>query len=298
LRRLIVIGTRGSKLALWQANNLKEELKSLKLETEIKIIKTKGDQIQNIGFDKMEGKGFFTKEIEDALLDRKIDIAVHSLKDMPTGKIPGLVIGGLSEREDPSDLLIINKEAVDKSKPLKIKPSAVIGTSSVRRKSQIMNILKECTVADLRGNVPTRIKQLQQGDYDAIIIASAGVNRLKIDLEEFQTIRLHPREFVPAPGQGVVAYQCREDDMEIRKIIRNVHHKDVAERSNVERKVMSQMEGGCQVPLGVYCEKDSNNYYHVFAAWQKSEDEPLRFIQLSQSTTLNLAERVVENLKN
>jgi hydroxymethylbilane synthase len=296
LRRLIVIGTRGSRLALWQANNLKDQLKALKLEVELRIIKTKGDVIQHVGFDKMEGKGFFTKEIEDALLDNSIDIAVHSLKDLPTGKIPGLTIGGLSDREDPADLLIINKSSYREEQLLGLKDGAVIGTSSIRRKCQILNILKDVQVEDLRGNVPTRIGKLEAGQYDAILLAAAGVNRLQIPLDAFHVVRLHPREFVPAPGQGIVAYQCREGDKDIRKILQKVHHKSIAERSNVERKVMSLMDGGCQVPLGVYCEKDAQQFFHVYAAWQKSAVHELRHIQLSQSTTLNLAERVVEKL--
>lgn len=298
MRRLIVIGTRGSRLALWQANMVKDLLSGLSLEVELKIIKTKGDQIQNIGFDKMEGKGFFTKEIEEALLSKKIDVAVHSLKDMSTEKIPGLVLGGLSYREDPADLLIINKEAIDTQNALNLKSNPIIGTSSIRRKSQIKNIVKNAEVRDLRGNVPTRINKLGEGLYDAIILAAAGVNRLEIDLGQFEVVRLHPREFIPAPGQGVVAYQCRDDDKEMRRILQKIHHKDVAERSNVERKVMQQMDGGCQVPLGVFCEKDQQNYYHVFAAWQSADESPLKRVKVSQSTTLNLAERVVEQLKN
>lgn len=297
MERLIVIGTRGSKLALWQANHLKAKLEGMGCKVRLQTIQTKGDKIQDIGFDKMEGKGFFTKEIEDSLLNEEVDVAVHSLKDLSTMKIPGLVIGGLSQREDPADLLIINLNAIDPAQTFDLKNDAVIGTSSIRRKTQITTLLNGCKVEDLRGNVPTRIQKLRDGKYDAIILAAAGVNRLEIDLGEFKVVRLHPKEFVPAPGQGIVAFQCREADTKIRKELSKVHQKKVAECSNVERKVMQLMEGGCQVPLGVYCEKDDKGYFHAYGAWKAPEGEEVRYVSLSQSTTLMLAERVAEKLK-
>jgi hydroxymethylbilane synthase len=298
LERLIIIGTRGSDLALWQANDLKQKLSAKNFISELKIIKTKGVKIQDLSFDKIEGKGFFTTEIEEELKDKRIDIAVHSLKDLPTTAPESLVLGGLSERQDPSDLLIINKSAIDMGNNLRLKDGAIIGTSSVRRQSIVKNLAPQVTIKELRGNVPTRIQKLKDGHYDAIILASADVNRLEIDLSEYQTIRLNPKEFVPAPGQGVIAYQCREEDMEIRKILSTIHHKSTSAITNVERKVLNLMDGGCHIPLGVYTEIDDNGYYHVWASYAESINTmPVR-INLSQSTSYNLAEKVVEQLKN
>lgn len=296
--KTIIIGTRGSKLALWQAYNLQEKLSKLNLVSELKIIQTKGDKIQDLSFDKIEGKGFFTKEIEEALLDRSIDIAVHSLKDLPTNHPEGLIIAALSEREDCADLLIINKNAVDTKKVLKLRENAVVGTSSVRRKSQILNLVPHVSVQDLRGNVPTRIEKLASGKYDAIILARAGVNRLEIDLTDFETIRLNPVEFVPAPAQGVNAYQINGKDLELRKILSQIHNKAASKATNVERKVLNLMEGGCQMPLGVFCDIDSNGFYHVHAAFSESLDKPIKKVFLSRSTNQELAEQIVKQLKS
>lgn len=297
MRRLVVIGTRGSDLALWQANDLKAKLQQNNWIAELKIIKTKGDKIQDLSFDKIEGKGFFTKEIEEELAKKKVDVAVHSLKDLPTSQPNGLVLAGLSERQDPSDLLIIKPSAYNESNDLGLKENAVIGTSSVRRKSQIKHLVPHVTVKDLRGNVPTRIAKLASGAYDGIILASAGVKRLEIDLSSFNTIRLNPKEFVPAPGQGVIAYQCREEDMEMRKILTKVHNKETNLQTTIERTVLKLMDGGCHMPLGVYTELDTAGNYHVFASFAKDKNLPLTKISISQSTSHNLADRIVEELK-
>lgn len=294
----VIIGTRGSKLALWQANDLKDKLTEIGLNPELKIIKTKGDKIQDLSFDKIEGKGFFTKEIEEELLQGTIDIAVHSLKDLPTTQPEGLVLAGLSERADCSDLLIIKKEAFDSSKNLKLKSEAVVGTSSIRRKTQLLNLSNDIVIKDLRGNVPTRINKLREGNYDAVVLASAGVNRLEIDLSEFETLRLNPVEFVPAPAQGVIAYQVRKDNLELRKKIHTIHHKSVSNSTNVERKVLKLMEGGCHIPLGVYCKVDKAGNYHTFAAYSTGIDSKMKRVHLSRSTSHNLAEDIVEQLKN
>ena len=297
-RKTITIGTRGSRLALWQANHLMELLSEIDVSAELSIIKTKGDKIQNLSFDKIEGKGFFTKEIEDALLESSVDIAVHSLKDMPTEPTSGLCLAGVSYREDASDLLIVRKDVIQSGGPLNLPEKAVIGTSSVRRKSQMKSLLPSCTIKDLRGNVPTRIDKLRQGQYDAIILASAGINRLGLDLSDLHTIRLNPKEFVPAPGQGIVVFQCRENDLEIRRILKKIHKSQVSKCSNIERKVMQLMGGGCHTPLGVYCETDKIGNFHCYAAFAKSDSEPLIRFSLSQSTSYQLAETIAEKLKS
>ena len=294
---MIKIGTRGSKLALWQAHNLQAQLASIEVETELIIIKTKGDQIQHLGFDKIEGKGFFTKEIEDALLSSEIDIAVHSMKDLPTEMVQGLTIGGLSKRANPADFLIIKKSSIDSNRPLRVKESAVIGTSSIRRKVQLHHFDRSCTTVDIRGNVPTRLQKLDTQDIDAIVLAGAGIERLDIDLSRYEVVRFNPKEYVSAPAQGVIAYQCRSEDTSTRRILKKIHQSDTSLCTNVERTIMKLMDGGCQLPLGAYCERDTQGNYHCYAAYSSGENQPLRHVKLSQSTHSGLAERIVEQLK-
>lgn len=286
----IRIGTRGSKLALWQANHVQAELLEKGISSEIIIIKTKGDKIQNLSFDKLEGKGFFTKEIEDALLEKSIDVAVHSLKDLPTEMDPALTIAGLSYRESPKDCLIIPKSKVSDN-ILSIDPKAIIGTSSIRRKRMLQALLPDISFKDIRGNVPTRVKKLDEQGLDAIVLAEAGLNRLKLDLSNYKKVSLHHSEVVPAAGQGVIAYQTRAEDLASRKIIGKIHHKEVASCTNVERKVLNKMDGGCQVPLGVHCEFKNDNY-HSYAGYY--DGEKMINVRHSQSTHVGLADKLLQ----
>ena len=194
----IIIGTRGSDLALWQANNTKDRLAGIGIDAELKIIKTQGDKILNLRLDKLEGKGFFTKELEEELLDGSIDIAVHSHKDLPTTNPEGLIIAAVTEREDPSELLLILKDCVDVSQKLSLKKGAMVGTSSNSRKAQLLALRSDLNIEDLRGNVPTRIQKLRDEDYDAIMLAKAGVNRWNIDLSEFHVEVVDTTALVPA----------------------------------------------------------------------------------------------------
>lgn len=288
----IIIGTRGSELALWQANFVKDELAKLGLDSELKIIKTQGDKIINLSFDKLEGKGFFTKELEDELLGGTIDLAVHSHKDLPTNHPPGLIIAAVSEREDPSELVIILKDCVDIQQKLSVKFGGMIGTSSNRRKAQLLAIRPDLEVEELRGNVPTRIQKLRDEDYDAIMIAKAGVHRLGIDLSEFYVEELDPIEFIPAPAQGVLAIQIRENDKELFEKLQPLNHKDVAEQIGLERKVLNLFDGGCHMPLGCYCRKDGAQY----RVWTSKADEGDEFpdrLFLQSKTVSGLAEKIV-----
>ena len=289
--RKLIIGTRGSKLALWQAHFTQDILADQGIETELKIIKTRGDQIQHLSFDKIEGKGFFTKEIEDALLNKEVDFAVHSMKDMPTSSPEGLVLTAVSYREDPSDWLIILKSSLGDGL-LKLKENAIVGTSSARRKAQPKHFRPDISLKDIRGNVPTRIEKLKTDGFDAIILAGAGISRLEIDLSEFEVVKFNPKEFIPAPAQGVLVYQTREDDLEVRRILKGIHHSDVSAKTNVERKVLQLLDGGCHLPLGVYCEMDQLGNYHVWAAFSGSENAPMKYVKYSSSTSLGLAETV------
>ena len=288
----IRIGTRGSELALWQAHNVKQRLENNGNSVTITIIKTQGDKIQDLSFDKLEGKGFFTKEIEAALLSNEVDLAVHSHKDLETSPPEGLVIAAVSEREDPSELLLISRENVDSSQVWDLKLNSSIGTSSARRKSIVVSNRNDLTIKELRGNVPTRIQKLREGNYDAIILAKAGVSRLEIDLSEFHVVELDPKKFVPAPAQGVLALQIREEDNELWKEIQKLNHPQVEMQIAIERKVLNLMQGGCQLPLGVYC--DLENVFVSFAKDWTTGSQNFIFPFLGNT---NLAEEIVATLQ-
>ena len=292
---LIKIGTRGSDLALWQANFVKNKLQKLGCEVEIHIIKTQGDKIQHLSFDKLEGKGFFTKEIEDALLDKSIDLAVHSHKDLETNQPDGLEIVAVSDRENPSDMLLIKNNAYDPTKQLALKENATVGTSSARRKAILSAFRSDLKIKDLRGNVPTRIDKLREEDYDAIVIANAGVSRLKIDLSEFQVEILKPQDFVPAPAQGVLGLQTRSEDEETKKYVSKINNPDVKSIVNIERSVLNKLDGGCQLPLGVYAEKIRGKY-EVWATLGQ-EDGSLKRVQASYESEHDAADSIVQALK-
>ena len=291
----LIIGTRGSKLALWQAHYTQDLLTKLGVESELKIIKTKGDQIQHLSFDKLEGKGFFTKELEDALLAGEVHLAVHSMKDMPTNYPEGLTLTAVSYREDPADWLIVRKDVATKT-PLKLPANAIVGTSSARRKAQMLHFQPDIEIKDIRGNVPTRLDKLRQGDFDAILLAGAGLTRLKLDLSDFEVVKFNPREFVPAPAQGVLTYQTATSDVATRRILKQIHDADVASCTNIERKVLNLMDGGCQMPLGAYCERDQLGNYHVWAAYAEAWDAPVKYVKHSSSTSHELAQQVYEQL--
>jgi len=297
MSRKIIIGSRGSDLALWQAHHVEARLQALGHEVEIKIIKTQGDKIQHLSFDKMEGKGFFTKELEEKLLDGEIDLAVHSHKDLPTEHPEGLIIAAVSEREDPSDLLLITKDKVDASRKLELIENAVVGTSSARRKSQLLHHRPDIETKDLRGNVPTRINKLREGQYDAIMLAAAGVERLRLDLSEFHILKLNPTEFIPAPAQGVLGLQIRETDTELAEILSNLNDASVARRIGVERRILNLFEGGCQMPLGAYCVENGGRLI-VKACVADAWDAPVKIEEKSGSEVEALAQETVAALRS
>ena len=297
----IIIGSRGSDLALWQAEFVRGELERIGLEAEIRIIKTKGDLVQ-LSWDKIEGKGFFTKEIEDALLNGEIDLAVHSHKDLPTDAPPGLVIAAVSQREDPRELLLINKNAVDERMRFSLKANAVTGTSSARRKSQLLAWRPDLKLSDLRGNVPTRIQKLRDKEYDAILIAYAGVSRLGIDLSGFHAELLDAQEFIPAPAQGVLALQVRENDSRLIDKLKAITHRQVEGAIAVERRVMNLFQGGCQLPLGVLCEQEENEEgekrFTVRVAKAEKWDSLPRYFYFESKRAEGLAEKIVERIRS
>ncbi len=292
----IIIGTRGSELALWQANHIQAELKKLGIEAKLQIIKTQGDKIQNLSFDKLEGKGFFTKELEDALLANEVDLAVHSCKDLPTAMPEGLAIAVLTEREDPSELLLIRPEAVDHLQPYKLKIGANVGTSSSRRKSQLLAVRPDIIITDLRGNVPTRIKKLKDGNYDAIMLAFAGTHRIQADISGLETLKISPKEFIPAPAQGVLALQIRANDTELHKAIQPLNNGLTQDTAGTERELLRLFNGGCQIPLGVYAEKSKDKIL-LWASSAESETQIPKRVFLSGTKPMDLAQKAVEKLR-
>ncbi len=296
MSRTIIIGSRGSDLALWQAHRVEAQLQALGQEVEIRIIKTQGDMIQHLSFDKMEGKGFFTKELEEKLLSGEIDLAVHSHKDLPTEHPEGLVIAAVSEREDPSDIILIRKNAVDEDGKFLLKQGASVGTSSARRKSQLLHFRPDVEIKDLRGNVPTRINKLREAQYDAIMLAAAGVARLELDLSEFRVLKLDPSVFIPAPAQGVLGLQIREVDAELWRIVNQLNVADVAARIAVERRILNLFEGGCQLPLGAYCQL-VHGILSVKACVANAWDAPVRYSENFGTDVEQLAQKTVLDLR-
>ena len=293
MEKTIIIGTRGSDLALWQANFVKDSLANIGIKAELKIIKTQGDNILNLRLDKLEGKGFFTQELEEQLLDGSIDLAVHSHKDLPTKNPEGLIIAAVSEREDPSEVILILKDCVDTSKKLSIKHNGIVGTSSNRRQSQLLAIRPDLEFENLRGNVPTRIQKLRDEDYDAIIMAKAGLSRLKLDLSEFYIEEIEPTaELVPAPSQGVLAIQIKETNTQLFEVLQALNNQAVADEIAIERKVLNLFDGGCHMPLGCYC-KNEDGLFHVWTTKSKDQDEFPDRLYITSKTSEGLAEKIV-----
>lgn len=282
-------------MALWQANFVKAELDKCGVQTEIKIIKTQGDKIQHLSFDKMEGKGFFTKEIEASLNAGEIDLAVHSHKDLETTNPNGLTIAAVSSREDPADILVIRKECTDKGQKFNLKLNPVVGTSSARRKAQMLDFRPDISIEDIRGNVPTRLQKLRDGKYDAILLAYAGVKRLKLDMSDFEVVKMDVRAFVPAPAQGVLGFQVRENDVELIELLKiNLNDSEVEKCIQIEREVLRRFQGGCQMPLGVYCEQTGEGYFEVFAAKADTWNAP---VKRSKAVSSNFEDAVVQIMK-
>lgn len=244
----IRIGTRGSKLALWQAEWVKRTLsdKHPDLAIELVIIKTKGDKILDVPLAKVGGKGLFVKEIEEALTDGRVDLAVHSMKDMPAEIPKGLTIGAVPLREAPQDVLISqNSQGIEE-----LPHGARIGTSSLRRAAQLRHLRPDITIAELRGNLDTRLKKLEEGKYNAIVLAAAGVKRLGFTSRISQT--LSTENMLPAVGQGALCIEIRADDPDIESIVTTLNHRPTAVAVTAERAFLHRLEGGCQVPIAAY----------------------------------------------
>ncbi len=239
---VLTIGSRGSDLALWQARHVGACLHSLGIETDIEVIKTTGDHLQTASLVQAGGKGLFTKELEEALLNGSIDLAVHSLKDLPTENTPGLTIAAIAEREDPRDALL--GATLDE-----LPPGARVGTSSGRRAAQLKLLRSDLCIEPIRGNVDTRIRKLKGGQYQAITLAVAGLRRLGLEHEIAQIFA--PMQICPAAGQGALAIQTRKGG-DAYAICSRLNHQATAEAVRCERAALAALGGGCQLPVGVF----------------------------------------------
>lgn len=254
MKKTLRIATRKSPLAMWQAEFVKSELEKAHpgLEIELLPMSTKGDKILDVPLAKIGGKGLFTKELEDRMMAGDADIAVHSMKDVPMELPEGFALGAILERHAPTDAFVSNKYELFESLP----QGAVLGTSSLRRKAQLMAIRPDLDVRDLRGNVGTRLGKLDAGEYDAIVLATSGLQRLKLD----ERIRheLSAEVCLPAVTQGTLGIEYFEKDKETLEIIQVLNHRDSEIRTIAERAMNHRLEGGCQVPIGVFAELDGD----------------------------------------
>ena len=254
MRKEIKIGTRASLLAVTQSTMIKELIEGQHPGTSVELVKimTKGDKILDVPLAKVGGKGLFVKELEDALLDGRADPAVHSMKDVPTDLPGGLHLGVVTERENPRDAFVSNKY----SNVLELPQGATVGTSSLRRKSQLAAMRPDLMIEDLRGNVDTRLRKLDEGMYDAIILASAGLNRL--GKSDRITSLIEPVHMLPAIGQGALGIELRVVDAELLEGLDFLNHVPTAIAVTAERAFLLRLEGGCQVPIGAYATAEGN----------------------------------------
>lgn len=258
MKKKLIIGSRGSELALWQANFVKRELgkKVKNVEVEIHIIKTKGDKILDVALSKIGDKGLFTKELENALLSGEIDIAVHSLKDLQTVIPAGLELAAVTKRHDVEDVLIARKKGMT---IFDLPENGSIATGSLRRRSQILHLRPDLNVHELRGNVPSRINKFLDSDWDAIILARAGVERLR--LKKHISSYIPTDILLPAVGQGALGIEIRKGDEFTKSAVQKLHHRDTYCAVLAERALLKELEGGCQVPIGAYATVSSNGLY-------------------------------------
>ncbi len=279
------IGTRKSKLALWQANYVKERLESRGYSVELVLITTTGDKILDAPLAKIGGKGLFVKEIEEALLRGDIDLAVHSLKDVPMVLPEGLILGAITEREEPFDVLISR----DGRRLQELPEGAKVGTSSLRRQVQIKRKRPDLRVETLRGNVDTRLRKLEEGLYDAIVLAYAGVKRMGFEERVSQVLE----DFIPAVGQGSLAIEIRQEDKRVYEAIAFLDHRESRIRAECERAFLRELQGGCQVPIGAYAWLEGEKLkLKAFI----SDLEGKRFLEGVEEGDLHQAEQVGKKL--
>ena len=286
MNKKITIGSRGSKLALIYAQIAKDKIVQNTFLNEedvlIKEITTKGDQVHDVRLSEVGGKGLFSKNIENELWDKKIDVAVHALKDLPAIETKGLITDTFLERNDPREILITS----DKKKLKELKSNSIIGTSSFRREFQIKNIRKDLKCKLIRGNVDTRIKKLNDGLYDAIILSYAGIESLKLNnlISEIFSVS----NLIPSAGQGIISLQCREDNDDIISILKKINHDETYQKANAERNVLKVLEGDCETAVGAHAIVEGNKI--ILEAELFSLDGKQRFYEKKSSEIENAKE--------
>ncbi|MDP2559551.1 hydroxymethylbilane synthase [Psychrobium sp. 1_MG-2023] len=292
---IVRIATRKSPLALWQAEFVKAELERFhpSLKVELVTMVTKGDKILDTPLAKVGGKGLFVKELETAMLEGRADIAVHSMKDVPVDFPKGLGLHVICEREDPRDAFVSNTYQSIEHLP----QGAVVGTSSLRRQCQLRASRPDLVVRDLRGNVGTRLGKLDNGEYDAIILAAAGLIRL--ELEQRIASFIEPEESLPAVGQGAVGIECRDDDERVKELLAPLEHKETRTRVLAERALNKRLEGGCQVPIGSYCVLNGDEFWLRALVGSPDGSVMLREeakgpVADAEQTAIDLADRLLE----
>ncbi len=265
MSRVLRIGTRGSDLALWQARLVQGLVGRSGRSSELVIVHTSGDRDRSKALHQLPGSGFFTKELQVALQDDRVDMVVHSLKDLAIEEPDGLVLGAILERHDPSDLLLARPEAVGDG-PLGLAAGVTVGTSSLRRAAQTLHLQPDIEIRPIRGNVPTRVRLAAGGSIDAVLLAAAGVERLELDLSGLVATKMDPDVFIPAPGQGALAIEIRRDDAEAAEVANLFHDDEVAATTRSERAVLHGLGGGCHLPLGAHARVTADGGMRLIAA--------------------------------
>ncbi|WP_438311227.1 hydroxymethylbilane synthase [Sporosarcina sp. FA9] len=303
--RKIIVGSRRSKLALTQTNKFIQDLKDAgaPFEFEVKEIVTKGDKIIDVMLSKVGGKGLFVKEIQQALFNKEIDFAVHSMKDMPSKLPDGLVIGCIPKREDARDAFISNNHVKFMDLPV----GAIVGTSSLRRSSQLLLMRPDLEIKWIRGNIDTRLKKLRDGEYDAILLAAAGMNRMGWS-EEVVTEYMSVEDCIPAVGQGALAIECRSEDTELLSVLNKLTDEKTWKEVEAERTFLFEMDGSCQVPIAGFAKHDgadieftgyiaSPDATEVFKQTVRNVDPVLAGKEVAKILRSQGASKVIEKVK-
>jgi hydroxymethylbilane synthase len=288
----IRIGTRGSRLALIQAEIVSRYLRQRGCDVEIKIISTIGDRLADVPVDAIPERGIFVSTIEKALLSGDIDLAVHSLKDLPAGDTPGLVIAATPVRDDPRDVLVGRTAPTIAMLP----PGAVVGTSSMRRRAELLRLRPDLTIADMRGNVDTRLRKLDDGQFDAICLAAAGLHRLNAQERISQYFDID--EVIPAPGQGALALQTRKNCHEIIKALAEIHDPATYIATQIERQVLTRIGGGCSAPVGIHATTSPEGYTIRTASYSTTGKCLSRLsLTIANGTIEDIIEQIVSRLR-